>query len=162
MDGPEDAQGSGQGEAASFPNTVEFKKEELDTTLEHVPCSRKGVPVAVSKFVRSFAQCFRDFIWSFPLRYELASILRMACFVASVDEYGLPIRHVKSLLSNFFLLASNRALIPSPELLFALSTKMLACGCFTKAKRWRIHIFSHQSLNGLSLNCFSLSNIISH
>ncbi|GJR60240.1 hypothetical protein Tco_1502402 [Tanacetum coccineum] len=31
-DGPEDAQGSGQGEVASFPHTVEFEKEELDTT----------------------------------------------------------------------------------------------------------------------------------
>nr|GEY71818.1 hypothetical protein [Tanacetum cinerariifolium] len=31
-DGPEDAKGSGQAEAASFPNTVEFEKEELDTT----------------------------------------------------------------------------------------------------------------------------------
>ncbi|GJR04891.1 hypothetical protein Tco_0527875 [Tanacetum coccineum] len=39
MDGPEDAQGSGQGEAASFPNTVEFEKEELDTTPEHDPPS---------------------------------------------------------------------------------------------------------------------------
>nr|GEU94882.1 hypothetical protein [Tanacetum cinerariifolium] len=55
-DGPEDAQGSGQGEVASFTNT-----------------------------------CFRNFIWSFPLRSELASILRMACFIASVDEVGMPI-----------------------------------------------------------------------
>nr|GEV05345.1 hypothetical protein [Tanacetum cinerariifolium] len=35
----EDAQRSGQGEAASFPNKVEFKKEELDTTLERDPPS---------------------------------------------------------------------------------------------------------------------------
>nr|GFB94173.1 hypothetical protein [Tanacetum cinerariifolium] len=33
-DGPEDAKGSGQAEAASFPNTVEFEKEELDTTSD--------------------------------------------------------------------------------------------------------------------------------
>nr|GEU93595.1 hypothetical protein [Tanacetum cinerariifolium] len=33
-DGLEDDQGSGQGEAASFPNRVEFEKEELDTTPE--------------------------------------------------------------------------------------------------------------------------------
>nr|GEX92624.1 cold-regulated 47 [Tanacetum cinerariifolium]GEX95862.1 cold-regulated 47 [Tanacetum cinerariifolium]GEY45152.1 cold-regulated 47 [Tanacetum cinerariifolium] len=38
-DGPEDASGSGQDEVASFPNTVEFEKEELDTTLEHDPPS---------------------------------------------------------------------------------------------------------------------------
>nr|GEU36919.1 hypothetical protein [Tanacetum cinerariifolium] len=38
-DGPEDAQGSGQGKVASIPNTVEFKKELLDTTLECNPPS---------------------------------------------------------------------------------------------------------------------------
>nr|GEW70775.1 hypothetical protein [Tanacetum cinerariifolium] len=37
-DGPEDAQGNGQGNVASFP-TVEFEKEELDTTPEHDPPS---------------------------------------------------------------------------------------------------------------------------
>nr|GEV27705.1 hypothetical protein [Tanacetum cinerariifolium] len=35
-DGPKDAQGNGQGNVASFP-TVEFEKEELDTTPEHDP-----------------------------------------------------------------------------------------------------------------------------
>ncbi|GJT84525.1 RNA-directed DNA polymerase, eukaryota, reverse transcriptase zinc-binding domain protein [Tanacetum coccineum] len=34
-----DVQGSGEGEAASFPNIVEFEKEELDTTLERDPPS---------------------------------------------------------------------------------------------------------------------------
>ncbi|GJX34233.1 hypothetical protein Tco_0245790 [Tanacetum coccineum] len=48
------------------------------------------------------------------------------------------------------LLSSNQALIPSSKLLFALSTKPFVCGCFTEAKHWRIHSFSHQSLNGLS------------
>nr|GEW40219.1 hypothetical protein [Tanacetum cinerariifolium] len=38
-DGPEDAQRSGQGEVASFPNTVGFEKEELDTTPERDPPS---------------------------------------------------------------------------------------------------------------------------
>nr|GEV90442.1 hypothetical protein [Tanacetum cinerariifolium] len=38
-DGSEDAQGSGQGKVASFPNTVEFEKEELDTPLKHNPPS---------------------------------------------------------------------------------------------------------------------------
>nr|GEX27497.1 hypothetical protein [Tanacetum cinerariifolium] len=59
--------------------------------IADVPCSRKGVPVVVFKLVRSFAQCIHDFIWSFSLRSELASILRMACFIASVDEVGMPI-----------------------------------------------------------------------
>ncbi|GJW92444.1 hypothetical protein Tco_0169997, partial [Tanacetum coccineum] len=48
-----------------------------------------------------------------------------------------------------------------PKLLFALSTRPFACGCFTEAKHWRMHSFSHQSLNGLSRNCFPLSDIIS-
>nr|GEU39348.1 hypothetical protein [Tanacetum cinerariifolium] len=38
-DDPEDAQGSGQGEVASFPNTVMFEKEELGTTSERDPPS---------------------------------------------------------------------------------------------------------------------------
>ncbi|GKG62458.1 hypothetical protein Tco_0634231, partial [Tanacetum coccineum] len=38
MDDLEDAQGNGQGNVASFP-TVEFEKEELDTTLERDPPS---------------------------------------------------------------------------------------------------------------------------
>ncbi|GJV86357.1 hypothetical protein Tco_1530295 [Tanacetum coccineum] len=59
------------------------------------------------------------------------------------------------------LLSSNRALIPSPRLLFALSTKPFACGCFTEAKHWWIHSFLHQSLNGLSRNYFPLSDTIS-
>ncbi|GJW13156.1 hypothetical protein Tco_0017289, partial [Tanacetum coccineum] len=50
-------------------------------------------------------------------------------------------------------LSSSHAFIPSPKLLFALSTKPLAYGFLTEAKRWRMHSFSRQSLNGLSLNC---------
>ncbi|GJX00006.1 hypothetical protein Tco_0183919 [Tanacetum coccineum] len=38
-DGPENAQGSGHGEVASFPNTIEFEKDELDTTPERDPAS---------------------------------------------------------------------------------------------------------------------------
>ncbi|GKG20204.1 hypothetical protein Tco_0380005 [Tanacetum coccineum] len=56
---------------------------------------------------------------------------------------------------------SSISLIPSPKLLLALSTKPLACGCLTEAKHWRIHSFSHKSLNGLSLNCFPLLDTIS-
>nr|GEZ72993.1 reverse transcriptase domain-containing protein [Tanacetum cinerariifolium] len=38
--------------------------------------------------------CFRDLIWSFPLRFELASIFRMACLIALVDEIHRPVtRH---------------------------------------------------------------------
>ncbi|GKE94793.1 hypothetical protein Tco_1579648 [Tanacetum coccineum] len=59
------------------------------------------------------------------------------------------------------LFSSNQALIPSPKLLFALSAKPFVCGCITEVKDWRIHSFSHQSLNGLSRNCFPLSDTIS-
>nr|GEY17074.1 hypothetical protein [Tanacetum cinerariifolium] len=133
-DGPEDAPGSGQGEVASFPNTVEFEKEELDNTPElssslpflawerclhfmHISFLEvANVPVAVSKFVCSFAQCFRDFIWSFPLRSELTSILRMACFIALVDENSLKVLArfltfsrpaIKASYSASLLVASN-------------------------------------------------------
>ncbi|GJZ67578.1 hypothetical protein Tco_0630818 [Tanacetum coccineum] len=41
------------------------------------------------------------------------------------------------------LLSSSHAFIPSPKLMFALSTKPLACGCLTEAKCWRMHSFSH-------------------
>nr|GFB66209.1 hypothetical protein [Tanacetum cinerariifolium] len=51
-----------------------------------IPSSRKGVSIAVSKPVRSFSQYFRDFVWSFPLRSELAPVFRMACFVVTVDK----------------------------------------------------------------------------
>ncbi|GJY49849.1 hypothetical protein Tco_0439805 [Tanacetum coccineum] len=41
-DGPEDAQGNGQGNVASFP-TVEFEKEELDTTPERDPPTKRNL-----------------------------------------------------------------------------------------------------------------------
>nr|GFA62291.1 hypothetical protein [Tanacetum cinerariifolium] len=49
---------------------------------------------------------------------------------------------------------SNRTFTFSPKLLFAFSTKPLACGCLTEAKHWWIFSFSHEFLNGLSLNGF--------
>nr|GEV83695.1 transposase (putative), gypsy type [Tanacetum cinerariifolium] len=199
-DGPEDAPGSGQGKVASFPNIVEFEKEELDTTPEHitnkkvqavpsplpflawerclhfvhiaflevadVPCSRKGVSVAVSKLVCSFAQCFRDFIWSFPLRSELAFILRIACFVASVDEpktdpnrtVHTPKLPISTGISASVPYVSENGVSPLLDLVIV---RPLACGCFTEAMHWQIRSFSYQSLNGLSMNCFSLLDIIS-
>ncbi|GKC92034.1 hypothetical protein Tco_1157476 [Tanacetum coccineum] len=90
--------------------------------------------------------------------------------ISAVLKVGMPISagmtaFVPYDMWDFFtqslLLSSSRAFIPSPKLLFALSTKPLACGCLTEAKRCRMHSFSHQSLNGLSLNCFPLSVIIS-
>nr|GEW10593.1 hypothetical protein [Tanacetum cinerariifolium] len=51
-----------------------------------IPCSWKGVSITVSKPVCSFAQCFRDFVWSLPLRFELALVFRMACFVVLANK----------------------------------------------------------------------------
>nr|GFB94892.1 hypothetical protein [Tanacetum cinerariifolium] len=66
-----------------------------------------------------------------------------------------------SSLIQFLFLLPRRALIPSPKLQFALSTSPLDCGCFTEANRCVIFNLSHQFLNGLSLNCLSLSETIS-
>ncbi|GKE10751.1 hypothetical protein Tco_1414302 [Tanacetum coccineum] len=49
----------------------------------------------------------------------------------------------------------------SPRLRFALSTCPLVCGCLTDPNLCLIFSLSHQSLNGLSLNCFPLSDMIS-
>nr|GEX95387.1 hypothetical protein [Tanacetum cinerariifolium] len=65
--------------ADPFPDIALFK-------VADIPCSRKGVSIAVSKPVCSFAQCFRDFVWSLPLRSKLAPVFRMACFVVPVDK----------------------------------------------------------------------------
>nr|GFA73191.1 hypothetical protein [Tanacetum cinerariifolium] len=64
--------------------------------------------------------------------------------------------------STQFLFPSPKcALMPSPRLLFALSTSPLDCGCLANAKCCVILNLSHQSLNGLSANCLPLSEIIS-
>ncbi|GJV40473.1 hypothetical protein Tco_1418913 [Tanacetum coccineum] len=70
---------------------------------------------------------------------------RMTASVPYVNENG-----VSSLLD--FIMVRLR---------FALSSKPLVYGYLIEAKCWRIHSFSHQSLNGLSRNCFPLSEIIS-
>ncbi|GJQ93925.1 hypothetical protein Tco_0005064 [Tanacetum coccineum] len=46
-------------------------------------------------------------------------------------------------------------------LLDFIMVRTLVYGCLTEAKCWRIHSLSHQSLNGLSRNCFPLSETIS-
>ncbi|GKG21178.1 hypothetical protein Tco_0383773 [Tanacetum coccineum] len=84
----------------------------------------------------------------------------MTASVPYVSENGA-YRTCESSPIQSLRLSSNRALIPSPKLLFALSTKPFVCGCFTEAKHWRIHSFSHQFLNGLSRNYFPLSDTIS-
>nr|GFA47820.1 hypothetical protein [Tanacetum cinerariifolium] len=63
--------------------------------------------------------------------------------------------------TQFLFPSPKRALMPSPRLLFALSTSPLDCGCLTDAKCCVIFSLSHQSLNVLSANCLPLSEIIS-
>nr|GEW57930.1 hypothetical protein [Tanacetum cinerariifolium] len=169
-DGQEIAQGNVQGNAA----TIEFEKEDLDTTPEHKLLCYTYFVTVLPCFLYCFCisrPLFSQY-WACNTSYVLELIVR-----ASVTSYGpshlgpsLPPSSawLASLFwtceissSQFLILSSNRALIPSPKLLFSLSTKPLSCGCLTKVKHWRIHSFPHQSLNGLSMNCFSLSDIIS-
>ncbi|GJY81002.1 hypothetical protein Tco_0493753 [Tanacetum coccineum] len=63
--------------------------------------------------------------------------------------------------TQFMFSLPNLAFILSPKLRFALSTCLLVCGCLTEANLCLIFKFLHQSLNGLSLNCFPLSDMIS-
>ncbi|GJU84972.1 hypothetical protein Tco_1292518 [Tanacetum coccineum] len=58
------------------------------------------------------------------------------------------------------LLSSNLLFIPSPKLLFALSTKPFVCGAYG-CNQHDGYIVFHTSLNGLSRNCFPLSDTIS-
>ncbi|GKB91054.1 hypothetical protein Tco_0963326, partial [Tanacetum coccineum] len=62
---------------------------------------------------------------------------RMTASIPYVNENGV------SLLLDFIIL------------------RPLVCGCLTEAKCWQIHSFSHQYWNGLSWNCFPLSEMIS-
>nr|GEV53106.1 hypothetical protein [Tanacetum cinerariifolium] len=78
--------------------------------------------------------------------------------VPTVVPQGLALLLVDAATQTLKML---RALMPSPGLLFALSTSPLDCGCLTDAKRCVIFSLSHQSLNGLSANCLPLSEIIS-
>ncbi|GJZ75979.1 hypothetical protein Tco_0640444 [Tanacetum coccineum] len=72
-----------------------------------------------------------------------------------------PIGHCVEFFYPILLFSSSLAFIPYPRLLFALSTRSFSCGCFTEVKHWRMHNFSHQSLNALSRNYFPLSDMIS-
>ncbi|GJW64425.1 hypothetical protein Tco_0116309 [Tanacetum coccineum] len=98
-----------------------------------------------------------NFCWNYCFRYvcengvsPLFDLIMVRCAHKTCG-----ISSIQSLL-----LSSSRAFIPSPKLLFALSTKPLACGCLTKAKRWRMHIFSHQSLNGHPSRTFSRCSVM--
>ncbi|GKC68572.1 hypothetical protein Tco_1101170, partial [Tanacetum coccineum] len=125
------------------------------------------------KLVLSFkASSFRTMCIYVVLRVGMPISAGITAFIPWVSENGVSllldlimvrcayrmcgISPIQSLLP-----LSNRAFTPSPKLLFSLSTKPLTCGCLTEAKSWRIFSFSHQSLNGLSLNYFLLSDIIS-
>nr|GEY29622.1 hypothetical protein [Tanacetum cinerariifolium] len=119
----------------------------------------------------SKASSFYTMSISAILKVGMPIFTRMAAFVLYMSENGVSLfldliivrcAHKTCGTSSIqsLLLSSSCAFIPFPKILFSLSTKPLACGCLTEAKRWRMHNFSHQSLNGLSLNCFPLSDII--
>ncbi|GKD97553.1 hypothetical protein Tco_1381450, partial [Tanacetum coccineum] len=154
--------------------------------ITNVPCSWKFISFVINDSVTSYGPSHLG--PSFPP--SLAWLASLLWSTSAVQSVGMPIsagmtasvsyvseNGVSSLLDfimvrcahrtyesypiQSLLLSSNRALILSLRLLFALSTKPFACGCFMKAKHWRIHSFLHQSLNGLSRNCFPLSDTIS-
>ncbi|GKB22925.1 hypothetical protein Tco_0862326 [Tanacetum coccineum] len=123
-----------------------FEEEELDTTpsVANVPCLCEGISVAVSKLVCSSSQCFRDFIWSLPLRSKLAYIFYTACLIAPVDEIsrteacsaepciivffhlGYAFLLPELLPAPFYLLEDPGSLLPSH--------RPLACGCLMEVK----------------------------
>nr|GEY43802.1 hypothetical protein [Tanacetum cinerariifolium] len=120
-----------------------------------VPCSLKGVPVRPLSF---YAHLPSAFVTSYGPSYLVLTLPPSSAWRASLLRSRLI-----SKASSFFIMSTSAVLqvgmpISTGTTAFVLP---LACGCFTKAKRWRIRSFSHQSLNGLSLNCFSLSDIIS-
>nr|GEX92581.1 hypothetical protein [Tanacetum cinerariifolium] len=104
---------------------------------------------------------------------ELPSLYSMTSVVTAVDKVAWPETrsHRSSSKSKFSRSSSSlcttstvvvrRALIPSPKLWFSLSTSLLDRECFTEANRYVIFNLPHQYLNGLSLNCLSLSETIS-
>nr|GEV17279.1 hypothetical protein [Tanacetum cinerariifolium] len=67
--------------ASTIPPISTDDYEIAHTEVANIPCLRKGMSIAVSKHVCSFAQCFRDFVRSLLLRSELAFVFHMACFV---------------------------------------------------------------------------------
>nr|GEX18559.1 hypothetical protein [Tanacetum cinerariifolium] len=141
----------------SSPPTIVFKKETLETTSEHVIVLieylwviLQELSTAVSEFVRSVADCFCYFVRSFPSKTKLPAILCMAGIIVPV--HNIFSSRFISKASSFFTMSISdvlkvgmpistgitasvpRAFIPSPELLFALFTKPLDCGCLTEAK----------------------------
>nr|GEV88823.1 nonaspanin [Tanacetum cinerariifolium] len=80
------AHADGQEDADVGGETIADENVDPFSDVADIPCSMKGVSITVSKPVCSLAQCFPDFVWSFPLRSELAPVFRMACFIASVDK----------------------------------------------------------------------------
>nr|GEZ91379.1 cold-regulated 47 [Tanacetum cinerariifolium] len=76
-----------------------------------IPCSRKSVSIAVSKPVRSFAQCFCDFVWSLLLRSDLALVFRMACFVVPVDKVSWTKAYVSDPGIGFVILAISTPVV---------------------------------------------------
>ncbi|GJU49197.1 hypothetical protein Tco_1218752 [Tanacetum coccineum] len=153
------------------------EKEDLKTKFENWQSSSKNLGpsfppslawLASLLWASSFCVKSVSAVWSVGMPIS-AGIIASVPYVSENDVSPLldlimvrcAYRTCKSSPIQSLLLSSNRALIPSPRLLFALSTKPFDYGCFTEVKHWRIHSFSHQSLNGLSRNCLPLLDTIS-
>nr|GEW52982.1 hypothetical protein [Tanacetum cinerariifolium] len=178
-DGQEIAQGNVQGNAA----TIEFEKEDLDTTPEHellcytyfvtvLPCFLYCFCVSRPLFSQYWAcntsyvleLIVRAFVTSYGPSHLDPSLPPSSAWLASLfwytkrskliskpsSFYHVDLRSSQNLTivrcahrtceissSQFLILSSNRALIPSPKLLFALSTKPLSCGCLTNGPKQR-------------------------
>nr|GEW44056.1 hypothetical protein [Tanacetum cinerariifolium] len=88
-----------------------------------IPCSRKGVSIVVSKPIRSFSQCFRDFVWSLPLRSELVLVFCKACFVVPIDK-----------VSWTKACASDPGVVISFHLALLLDSCIAACSLFSSKR----------------------------
>nr|GEV51946.1 retrotransposable element Tf2 [Tanacetum cinerariifolium] len=75
-----------QAEAFSSPDII-FEKETLETSPKHpATYSRKELSIAVPELVCSFAQCFRYFVRSLPLRAKLFAIFCMVGIIVPVHK----------------------------------------------------------------------------
>ncbi|GJY81065.1 hypothetical protein Tco_0493816 [Tanacetum coccineum] len=127
------------GETSTFaaPLSVEdFDEEDTDEALGSVVAIPKFISKASSFFVESTSivqsvgmPIFAGMTASVSYVSENGVSLLLDLIIVLWDHRTCESSHIQSLL-----LSSNLAFIPSPELLFALSTKLFVCGCFTEAK----------------------------
>nr|GEZ64378.1 putative transposase (putative), gypsy type [Tanacetum cinerariifolium] len=127
----------------SYSSKVVFENKTLETTPEHPTTNSSYGP---SHLGPSFRLLLHDWHHFSVFKVYMSISTRITDFVLYVSENG-----VSSLLDlimvwcahmtcgifsiQSLLPLSNRAFIPSSKLMFALSTKPLACRCLPEAKR---------------------------